>query len=137
MKDLSSWVKRPMVAVLVMLLAVPFGEAATGPPQAPGGGQQSGPATPAQQNSSSSQLPDSPQAAPAQQQNAPPAPGGTAAAPYAKNNGVTASTPAGAAIAPAKQRRSRSFAIRVGLMVAAAIAIGTVVGLSNASPSRP
>lgn len=124
-----------MVAVLVLLLAVPVGEAATAPPQAPVAGQQT--ATPAQQSSSSSQLPDSPQATPAQQPNAPPAPGGTAAAPYEKSNGVTASSPAGAAIAPAKQRRSRSFAIRIGLIVGAAIAIGTVVGLSSASPSRP
>ncbi len=80
---------------------------------------------------------------PAQQPAAPPkrpadtAPVGTAAAPYEKGVGNAASRPAGAAIAPAKQKRTRSILIRVGILVGAAAAIGTVVGLSMASPSRP
>src|ERR1700761_3356119 len=40
-------------------------------------------------------------------------PVGTAVAPVVKPEGVPASRPAGAAIAPAKQRRVRTFAIRV------------------------
>jgi hypothetical protein len=40
-------------------------------------------------------------------------------------------------IAPAQQRRTRSFLIKVGLVVGAAVAIGTVVGLSKATPSEP
>jgi hypothetical protein len=64
-------------------------------------------------------------------------PVGTAAAPYEKTTGVAASRPAGAVIAPAKQRRARSILIRVSVVVGAAVAIGTVVALSRASPSRP
>jgi hypothetical protein len=79
-----------------------------------------------------------PQATQQQQQNGgTPAPVGTAVAPYEKGMGIAASRPAGAVIAPAKQRRTRSFVIRVGLIVGAAVAVGTVVGLSSASPSRP
>jgi hypothetical protein len=62
---------------------------------------------------------------------------GTAAAPYENTLGVAASRPAGAVIAPAKQRRSHSFLIRVGLLVGGAAAIGTVVALSKSSPNRP
>lgn len=64
-------------------------------------------------------------------------PVGTAAAPYEKTTGVAASRPAGAVIAPAKQKRARSFLIRVALLAGAAIAIGTVAGISEATPSRP
>ena len=72
-----------------------------------------------------------------QEQKGPPAPVGTAVAPYEKGIGVAASRPAGAVIAPAKQRRTRSFVIKVGLLIGAAVAVGTVVALSNASPSEP
>jgi hypothetical protein len=64
-------------------------------------------------------------------------PVGTAAAPYEKTSGVAGSRPAGAVIAPAKQRRARSILIRVGVIVGAAVAVGTVVALSKGSPSRP
>ena len=64
-------------------------------------------------------------------------PVGTAAAPYEKPLGVAASRPAGAVMAPAKQRRTRTILIRVGLIAGAAVAIGTVVALSKTSPSRP
>jgi len=62
---------------------------------------------------------------------------GTAAAPYEKPMGVTASRPAGAVIAPAKQRRVRSILIKIGIVVGAGVAIGTVAALSHASPSQP
>jgi hypothetical protein len=71
-----------------------------------------------------------------QQPEAPPKPVGSAAAPFEKTTGVAASRPAGAVIAPAKQHRARSILIRVGIVVGAAVAIGTVVALSHGSPSR-
>jgi hypothetical protein len=64
-------------------------------------------------------------------------PVGTAAAGSVETTGVAASKPAGAAIAPAKQRRTRAFLIKVSALVGASVAIGTVVALSSASPSRP
>jgi hypothetical protein len=64
-------------------------------------------------------------------------PVGTAAAPYEKTVGVAASRPAGVVIAPAKQRRAHSLLIKVGLIAAGAVAIGTIVALSKSSPSRP
>ena len=75
--------------------------------------------------------------APEQQQNSTSKPMGTAAAPYEKTMGVAASRPAGAVIAPAKQRRARSILIRLGVVLGAAVAVGTVVGLSKATSSRP
>jgi hypothetical protein len=89
-------------------------------------------------NSAPSQTPpDSPPAAPPQPPAVPHEPVGTAAAPYEKVTGVPASRPAGAAIAPAKQKGARSILIKVGLIVAAGVAIGTVVALSTASSSKP
>jgi hypothetical protein len=72
-----------------------------------------------------------------QQQNGEQKPLGTAAAPYEKPEGVAASRPAGAVIAPAKQRRVRAIFISLGVVVGAGIAVGTVAALSHASPSRP
>ena len=71
------------------------------------------------------------------QQNGTKKPVGTAAAPYEKTTGVAASRPAGAVIAPAKQRRVRSFLIKIGVVAGAGIAFGAVAALSHASPSRP
>jgi hypothetical protein len=62
---------------------------------------------------------------------------GTAAAPYSKPSGVTGSRPAGVVIAPGRQRRVRAILISVGVVVGAAIAIGTVAALSHGSPSHP
>ena len=64
-------------------------------------------------------------------------PVGTAAAGFIKTTGVAASKPAGAAIAPAKQRRARSILIKVGAIMGAGVAVGTVVALSSSGPSRP
>jgi hypothetical protein len=71
------------------------------------------------------------------QQNNGSKPVGTAAAPYEKTLGVAASRPAGAVIAPAKQRRVRTIWISIAAVAGAGIAVGTVVGLSKASSSRP
>ena len=64
-------------------------------------------------------------------------PVGTAAAERPVTTGVAASSAAGAAIAPAKQRRARMLLIKVGAIVGAGVAVGTVAALSSASPSRP
>ena len=64
-------------------------------------------------------------------------PVGTAAAPPEGAAGVTASRPAGAVIAPAKQRRARAILIRVGLLVGAGVAVGTVLALTRGTPSQP
>jgi hypothetical protein len=64
-------------------------------------------------------------------------PVGTAAAEAPKTKGVTAAQPSGIAIAPAKQRRVRTIVLRVGAMVAAGAAVGTVIALTEGTPSRP
>lgn len=93
-------------------------------------------------NETTDSLPSAPtpqpeQQQPAQQQPPPQQPVGTAAAPYEKPTGVPGSRTAGAAIAPAKQRRVRAIVIRVGIVLAAGAAVGTVVGLSKATHSAP
>lgn len=62
---------------------------------------------------------------------------GTAAAEKAKTAGGGASRPAGVAIAPAKQKRSRSFLIKLGALAAAGAAVGTVYALSKGTSSTP
>jgi hypothetical protein len=64
-------------------------------------------------------------------------PVGTAAAGALRGSGVAASQPAGLAMAPAKQRRVRTIVIRVSAMVGAGVAVGTVVALTRATPSKP
>lgn len=101
----------------------------------PAGAAQSESAAPSQSSEQNGQSGGSP-ASSDQKQNAA-NPVGTAAAPYEKTTGVAASRPAGAVIAPAKQRRVRSILIKLGLVVGAGVAVGTVAALSHASPSRP
>ena len=98
----------------------------------------------AQQSSSSQTATPTPQptgtasTAPAQdQEQKPQRPVGTAAAEAPKAKGVTAAQPSGVAIAPAKQRRVRTLVIKVGAIVAAGAAVGTVIALAEATPSRP
>ncbi len=139
MKVSGSWLQRQTVLCLIFLLAVPFTTTGTAFPQQTPSGQQSQSAPNQSQNSSPSQpdaLPAAPQST-QEQQNGGNQPLGTAVAPVEKPVGVAASRPAGAAIAPAKQKRARSFVIKVGVVVAAAVAVGTVVALSSGSPSRP
>ena len=165
MRISDNWLRK-IAGCLVLLLAIPFADAATVRPQQTVPAEQAAGASsgqPQSQNSdsgTSNPAPASTQAppgdagavrlqnrdqqaggasssAPEQQQNNTSQPVGTAAAPYEKMMGVPASRPAGAVIAPAKQRRTRSFLIRVGVILAAGVAVGTVVGLSKASPSRP
>jgi hypothetical protein len=158
MKTISASLYRQVAVGLVLLLTVQFAMTAAAqevpatpqPTSAPI--QNPASANPAADAPQIASLPDSPvpiapQTAPTAsqenspqtppQQNAPPQSLGTAAAPSQPASGVAASRPAGAAIAPARQKRSRTFAIRIALIVGAAVAIGTVVALSSASPSRP
>jgi hypothetical protein len=167
MRTAGGWLRRQIAGSLVMLLAVPFADAASTPPLKANSGEQpqsvssvldqpkssdSSAANLAQEASRSEEgYPNNPdpvrfkvadqsgQAQTAQPDSQQPQdkPVGTAAAPYEKTTGVAASRPAGAVIAPAKQRRARSFLIRVGVIVGAAVAIGTVVALTHGSPSRP
>jgi hypothetical protein len=146
--------RRHIAISLVALFVVPFGGSVPvlaqqqSVPSQPAGGMPPPPAPSPSSGSTGeeqgvsrsadgnqpSQLPNAVQEQP---QSGPPAPVGTAVAPYEAGVGVAASRPAGAVIAPAKQRRTRSFMIKVGLLIGAAAAVGTVVGLSAASPSRP
>jgi len=80
----------------------------------------------------------SPQSSPTPSQASPTQkPVGTAAAETPATTGVAASNPAGAAIAPAKQKRARQLLIRVGAILGAGVAVGTVAALASASPSKP
>ena len=64
-------------------------------------------------------------------------PVGTAAAEAPKVSGITAAQPAGIAMAPAKQRRVRTIVLKVGAILGASAAVGTVIALSAATPSKP
>jgi len=84
--------------------------------------------------------PQSAQPPPSQSQSSVPPPQkpvGTAAAGPSTVSGVAASQPAGVAVAPAKQRRARTIVLRVGAIVGACAAVGTVVALAQATPSKP
>jgi len=166
MKILRFWLRKQVAGSLVLLLAAPLVNAATPSQQLTSGSQQaqsvsvtdSRPeisdtnSSKSDANSYSAQPVDTdepvtvPPQAPGQQstqsgsdqQQAPPQkPVGTAAAPDEKPVGVAASRPAGAVIAPAKQKRVRIILIRTAIIIGAAAAVGTVVALSKGSPSRP
>ena len=93
------------------------------------------PSSPASQSSPSE--PASPRQTVQPSPTTPQKPVGTAAAETSKVSGVAASQPAGVAIAPAKQRRVRRIVIRVGAILGAGAAVGTVVALTQATPSKP
>jgi outer membrane biosynthesis protein TonB len=119
----------------------PAQQPAQQPEQQPPANQQAQPATPAQQPEApapgfASRSQDAAQPGDVEQKDAQ-NPVGTAAAPLSRPSGVAGSRPAGAAIAPAKQKRVKAIFIRVGLIVAGAAAAGAVIGLSKGSPSHP
>lgn len=157
MKVSAHLLQREIAISLIVLLAAPFGGSATvfaqqtAPSQQVQGtssSQQQQPeqgsdignpkpvisTSPAPISEPESGVPKTPQAP---QESGPPAPLGTAVAPYGKGIGIAASRPAGAVIAPAKQRRTRSFVIKLSVLIGACVAVGTVVALSNGSPSQP
>jgi type IV secretory pathway VirB10-like protein len=102
-------------------------------PDAPSQQQQS---APAQQPSTTLTQQPTPQA-PAQTQQQSQQPLGTAAAEQVRTAGGAASRPAGAALAPARQKQSRSLLIKTGAILAAGIAVGTIYGLSRGTSSVP
>ncbi len=126
---------RYVACTLAMMLTVQFSAAATHRlPDAPQPAAQSQ-AAGQNQNQNNSAPPSRPGANNGQSSSSQPV--GTAVAPLIKPVGVAASRPAGAAIAPAKQRRIRVLAIRWGLIVGGAIALGTVAAATMGSPRRP
>jgi hypothetical protein len=151
----DSLLRRQIALGLTFFIAMPFGGATVALGQQAATPQQAGSVSSSQSGSQNpdaepqrtepqagsvpdaNQRPNAPNGTQEQQNGGTPAPVGTAVAPYEKGIGIAASRPAGAVIAPAKQRRTRSFVIKAGLIIGAAVAVGTVVGLSSASPSRP
>jgi len=151
MKSSNHWLGRQIAVLLIFALAFPAGHAGAAWAQQ---AAQTASAAPPAEPSTESALPENPVPASGQtpgqgQQTAAPQQGssqaqdnghkpvGTAAAPYEPTVGIAASRPAGAAIAPAKQRRVRSILISLGVIAGAAIAVGSVAALSHGSPSRP
>jgi hypothetical protein len=166
MKSSNRWLGRHMAALLIVTLVVPAShmgssmaqQTALKRPEAQSdttiavsasGGHRSGEIA-----LSESALPDNPEPAIPQtpdengQAASPPPDGsqsqdnirkpvGTAAAPYEPTVGIAASRPAGAAIAPGKQRRVRTIVISLAVIAGAAIAVGSVAALSHGSPSHP
>ncbi len=141
--NIAKLLTRPIACFLAILLAAPVGRA-----EAPGSKDQTPVATESQTQApvasnganapaSTGQQTDAAQSPGQQQPNGGANPMGTAVAPAAPTTGVAGSRPAGAVIAPAKQRRVRIFLIKVGVVVGAGVAVGTVLALSHASPSRP
>jgi hypothetical protein len=147
----QAWASRLSAWSLVVLIALGLdgiaqAQQAASAPLAPNAVQSD--TQPETRESSSAQpnpaYPDAPEAQNAPQSQPEPSSGdqskpplGTAAAPYTRPTGVTGSKPAGAAIAPAKQKRTRAILISVGLIAAGAVAIGAVAGMSRSSPSHP
>jgi hypothetical protein len=82
-------------------------------------------------------LPDAPQPQSAAGQQTAPAPSGAAGAKAATVKGAPAAQPAGAAVAPVRQRGHRSLLIKLGVLAGVGIAVGAAVALSETSPSRP
>lgn len=117
--------------------------------EAPGSSQSSSSQSSSSQSSSSQSssgqngniLPEAPQPQSAQTaqstQQQSQTPSGAAGAPGANPKGAPVAQPAGAAVAPAKQHGHRSLLIKIGLIAGGAVAIGTVVALSEKSPTRP
>ncbi len=107
--------------------------------QANASSQVSGAQGSAPQSSSaqSSSAPPAPQAETQTKQSKPDRPVGAAAAEAPMVSGTTAAQPAGVAIAPAKQRRVRTLVLKVGAIIGASVAVGTIIALSEATPSKP
>lgn len=85
----------------------------------------------------SAQSPNQQSSAQGEQERKQQRPVGTAAAAAPGVNGVTAAQPAGVAIAPAKQHRVRTIILRTGAILGAGAAIGTIIALTEATPSKP
>lgn len=147
MKPVQGWATR---AVAIAIVASLLGSVSAAQQQSSPGNETPAPSqtAPAQTDQP---LPDSPSsvAEPQSQEKAPEQsppssapprarqPVGTAVAEPITTTGVAASRPAGAAVAPAKQRRMRTILIAVGALAGAGVALGAVTALSKGSPSKP
>jgi len=138
-----SFLQKQLACCLALCMAFPVGEGFASPLPNPRHGQEVQSSASAASNSgqaqsaSSAGANSSAQTGTNQQPAKPNKPVGTAVAPYEKTTGVTGSRPAGAVIAPAKQRRVHAIFIKIAIVVGAAAAVGAVVALSHASPSQP
>lgn len=92
--------------------------------------------SPAQANQAQQQSATLAQSAQTPQQSAQ-SPSGAAAAKAAPVRGAPAAEPVGAAVAPPRQHSHRSLLIKAGLLAGAGVALGSVVALSERSPTRP
>jgi hypothetical protein len=99
-------------------------------PDASGADQQT------QSGNSTEQVPNAPRPQ-LQSKPEPSEPQGAAAAEKVPTAGGAVAKPAGVAIAPAKQHRTRSLLIKVGAIAAAGVAAGTVYALSRGTSSTP
>jgi hypothetical protein len=142
-----------ILLLLLMISAAPELARALGPQEnAPNQEQRQTPDSAQVPAKQQDELPDSPSVmrapADASQQSEPTRPSqpfiqgdqkpvGTAAAEAAIVRGTGASKPAGMAIAPGKQRQTRSFLIKMGAILGAGAAVGTVMALTMASSSKP
>jgi hypothetical protein len=97
-------------------------------PDASGGQQAQPPSTTAPAQN----IPEGPQ--PKKQ---PSEPVGAATAESVPTSGGAAAKPAGVAIAPAKQHQTRSLLVKIGAVVAAGAAVGTVYALTRSTSSTP
>jgi len=147
---------RAVASSVVVILSITTTPMTFAQSQQPASNQQTSPSGPEQQPSRSPdatpqsghqppiELPENPGRSNTPQSTTPaptqpatqPEPNGTAVAPPIETAGGAASKPAGVAIAPPKQRQIHSLLIKLGFLAGAGIALGTVVGLSAASPSR-
>jgi hypothetical protein len=97
--------------------------------------------SPQQSNSSAQKqddpLPEAPQTQTPQSQEPATVPSGAAGAKAPNVKGAPVAQPAGAAVAPPRQRGHRSLLIKLGLLAGAGIAVGSVVALSKGSSARP
>ncbi len=126
-----AWAQQAEPAAQQGAPAVNESPAASQLPNSPGSAEASSAPQPAAPPASSQASPSQPAQTPAAR------PPGTAAAEISNSGGVTASEPAGIAVAPAKQHRVRSWIIKLGAVAGAGIAVGTALALSQASPSKP
>jgi hypothetical protein len=137
MRISSYQIGKQIAVCLALFLALSMSEVVAAMPPSMFSPQESQSAPAQDQSQPSGTQTQSPQSGSDQSPNGLTKPVGTAAARAEPVTGVAATRPVGAAIAPAKQRRARAILIRVGVVVGAAVAVGTVVALSRTSPSKP
>jgi len=106
-------------------------------PDSPGAARARSQGSSAAQNSADSSPAGRSAQSSSSEEQKPQRPVGTAAAEAPSVSGITAAEPAGIAMAPAKQHRARAIVIKVGAIVGAGAALGTVLALTEATHSKP